>query len=175
MPREIGLISSIITTAFFSLSVTLLLVPLVLYRIHQATTGLMMEADNIKSWWLMTAGSNNYPLKRQASDLTQILNKNYSTSKDEQSASAYKDTSKVILSKNLYKNTSTTAQHIVLPVTGNLHFNPQCSSEQVIQEIVRAEIRQVCTLHKIIKIIRIMTIKMYLHYTTHPKDIKIIC
>ena len=37
----------------FSLLVTVVLVPLVLYKIHMATTRLVMEGDNLRHWFLI--------------------------------------------------------------------------------------------------------------------------
>jgi len=98
-----------------SLSVTLLLLPLVLYRIHLATTRLVLESDNLKHWWMVTSSRTSSPIQ-----MAQAVVPSYNASTVAQS----------------------TSTSMPSPVEESAAYSLQCGADQIIQQIISEKLRQ---------------------------------
>ena len=95
---------------------TLLLLPLVLYRIHLATTRLVLESDNLKHWWMVTSSRTSSPMQ-----MAQAVVPSYNAS-------------------TVVQSTSTSDPSTVEEITA---YSLQCGADQIIQHIITEKLKQV--------------------------------
>ena len=95
---------------------TLLLLPLMLYRIHLATTRLVLGSDNLKHWWMVTSSRTSSPMQ-----MAQAVVPSYNAS-------------------TVVQSTSTSDPSTVEEITA---YSFQCGADQIIQQIISKKLRQV--------------------------------
>ena len=95
---------------------TLLLLPLMLYRIHLATTRLVLESDNLKHWWMVTSSRTSSPMQ-----MAQAVVPSYNAS-------------------TVAQSTSTSDPSTVEEITA---YSLQCGADQIIQQIITEKLKQV--------------------------------
>ena len=95
---------------------TLLLLPLMLYRIHLATTRLVLESDNLKHWWMVTSSRTSSPIQ-----MAQAVVPSYNASTVAQS--------------------KRTSNHITVEEVSA--YSLQCGADQIIQQIITEKLKQV--------------------------------
>ena len=95
---------------------TLLLLPLMLYRIHLATTRLVLESDNLKHWWMVTSSRTSSPMQ-----MAQAVVPSYNAS-------------------TVVQSTSTSDPSTVEEISA---YSLQCGADQIIQHIITEKLKQV--------------------------------
>ena len=95
---------------------TLLLLPLMLYRIHLATTRLVLESDNLKHWWMVTSSRTSSPMQ-----MAQAVVPSYNAS-------------------TVVQSTSTSDPSTVEEISA---YSFQCGADQIIQHIITEKLKQV--------------------------------
>ena len=95
---------------------TLLLLPIMLYRIHLATTRLVLESDNLKHWWMVTSSRTSSPMQ-----MSQAVVPSYNAS-------------------TVAQSTSTSDPSTVEEISA---YSLQCGADQIIQQIITEKLKQV--------------------------------
>ena len=87
-----------------------------LYRIHLATTRLVLESDNLKHWWMVTSSRTSSPMQ-----MAQAVVPSYNAS-------------------TVAQSTSTSDPSTVDEISA---YSLQCGADQIIQQIITEKLKQV--------------------------------